>query len=235
MVDIKGLEIESQESISSIFKSGIKFVFYSKQMIFYVTGSIFFSVTWLIWSELVLIPMYFGYTGSDYLAGIFRTIAYFLGLFLIQKGSKLSTRISYKRGIPMFKLTHGLMVFAPFILIFTIFPLENHFNIIPVITYLFIAFLFPFLDIPGEFLEKTFYLEKIPNKLRNSYYSLLSTLIAFSSIPGLIAGGLVIQFFGYNWLVVLIIGLLILSTLFIWIGLNRFNPNTTGEDLSISC
>lgn len=204
-----------------IFKTGLTFVFLNKQMLFYVLGSIIFNVSWIIWGELVLIPMYYGYTGSDFLAGLFRTVAYFLGLFLVRQGSKLSIKIKNKKFIFFFKLTHGLMVFSPYLIVFWIFPMKNEFTLFPIIIYLIIAFFFPLLDLPAELLEKSFYLETIPNSLRNSYYSLLSTLIAIMSFPGLLLGGYVIDTLGYVSVVMLIIGLLTVSTLLLLIGLNE--------------
>jgi MFS family permease len=204
-----------------IFKMGLEFVFLNRQMLFYVLGSIIFNVSWIIWGELVLIPMYYGYTGSDFLAGLFRTLAYFLGLFLVRQGSKLSIRLKNKNFIFFFKLTHGLMVFSPYLIVFWIFPLKNEFTLFPIITYLIIAFFFPLLDLPAELLEKVFYLETIPNSLRNSYYSLLSTLIAIMSFPGLLLGGFIIDTLGYVSVVMLIIFLLVISTLLILIGLHQ--------------
>ena len=165
--------------------------------------------------------MYYGYTGSDFLAGLFRTVAYFLGLFLVQQGSKLSIRIKNRNYIFFFKLIHGLMVFSPYLIVFWIFPMKNEFTLFPVIVYLIIAFFFPLLDLPAELLERSFYLETIPNSLRNSYYSLLSTLIALMSFPGLLLGGYVIDTLGYVSVVILIIILLIMSTSLILIGLNE--------------
>ena len=204
----------------STFKLGIKFVISSKKFTIYVLGSILFSVTWAIWVELCLIPMYYGYTGSDFLAGAFRMVAYFLGIILVKAGSSLSIKVTNKSAISYFKLIHGLTVFTPFLLIFYLFPMNNEFTLIPILVYFVISILFPLFDLPGEFLEKTFYLETLPNEIRNSYYSLLSTSIALSSVPALVIGGLIIQHFGYPFVVFFILILLFVSTGMIWIALN---------------
>lgn len=211
---------DSKTSYKEIFQTGISFILKNNGVKLYIVGGIFFSMTWYIWTELVLIPMYFGYTGSDTLAGLFRMVAYFAGIFLVPIGIKLSLKID-KRKIPEMRLAHGLMFFGSLLITFIIFPLNKGLNVIPVLIYLVIAFMFPILDLSSDILERELYLVMIPNEIRNSYYSLLSTLIAFCSVPGLMIGGFIIENFGFSTIMVLILVLLTVSIIFFKIGMRK--------------
>ena len=59
---------------------GIKFLFRNKLTFFFMIGLSMYNVVWLIWGNLILFPIYYGYTGSDVLASTLRTILFFVGI-----------------------------------------------------------------------------------------------------------------------------------------------------------
>ena len=212
-------------SYKTIFRQGLLFITKTRPVFIYLLGILFFSMMWMIWTELVLIPMYFGYTGSDSSAGLFRTLAYFLGIFLVPVGTKLSIKIDKKR-ISELRLAHGLFFFCPLLMLFLTYPFQDQFTIIPILIYCIIAFFFPVLDLSSDILERELFLGIVPNEIRNSFYSLLSTLTAFCSIPGLIIGGFIIEQFGFPAIMIIILLLLLLSSALFKLGLKGMVTET---------
>ena len=52
---------------------GLKFLFSSKVIFLFLIGTAIYNATWIIWGSIILSPLYFGYSGTDAIAGILRT------------------------------------------------------------------------------------------------------------------------------------------------------------------
>ncbi|MFX0067149.1 MAG: hypothetical protein ACFFC7_33885, partial [Candidatus Hermodarchaeota archaeon] len=78
--DFKGI-VKPKKSMKNYFKllgEGLHFSFSSRYMIFLIGSICVSSALWSIWGQMILLPMYYGYTGSDMGASLFRFAAWIL-------------------------------------------------------------------------------------------------------------------------------------------------------------
>ncbi|MHA2202987.1 MAG: MFS transporter [Candidatus Hodarchaeales archaeon] len=199
---VKDLKVETAEELVStktsvreyfsFFIGGFKFLFSSKTAFFFLIGISMIFSAFNVWGTLMLFPIYFGYTGSDGLASLFRTTMFFVGIPLGIVMANASKRFSNEK-YAIFAFLGLLFYFPPFILLLTVIPITNSFNLLGlVLTALILTVSINcLLDIAGILQGRTM-LDLIPSENRNSVYSLIPTLVSVIAIPILpIAGKLI--------------------------------------------
>lgn len=191
----KNIQKRSIANYVSISKAGIKFIFSSKRVFFFITGLILFQSIWMIWALLILFVIYFGYTGTDLLAGVFRTTVFLLGVPTLIIVGNISKKLSDKKWIYIFHFFHSILFFGGFALILFIIPLNNTLNLIGIILVV-INF-----SLTGIFFDLTLVLRQrimldlIPENIRNSVYSLIPTIVGLCSVPFMtLVGNLIVTY-----------------------------------------
>ncbi len=157
-------------------EGGIRFMFSSKAVFFFLLGMAFLTTTWTIWPALVLFPIYFGYTGDDLGANLLRTIIYLssvpIGLYV----AKISKRFSIEH-YSKFLLVFFFLFFPAFIILLILVPIQNNFNLI--------GFIFTILIMNGfigliyrtaEILRMRLLVDLVRSENRTAVYSLLPTI-----------------------------------------------------------
>ena len=81
---------------------GVKFLVSSKAAFFFILGSALLFSSFAIWGNLILFPLYFGYSGSDGMASVLRTIVFAVGVPISLYTAKISQRFTTTR----FRKTH---------------------------------------------------------------------------------------------------------------------------------
>ncbi|MFX0114709.1 MAG: MFS transporter [Candidatus Hodarchaeota archaeon] len=201
-------------------KGGIEFLISNRTVFLFIIGISIYTVTWTIWGSLILFPLYFGYSGSDSIAGILRTIIYVNGVAArIYIVSYLGRRFSIDK-IPHLLLLHLLFFFPGFIILLYFVPVNNSFNLLGfVLIIIFQNILISIiLGIEGV-LRQRFMLDLIPAENRNAVYSLIPTLIALFSIPIMPVAGWLIDAYGLSAGLMLAFGTALLGTIFIGLAL----------------
>jgi MFS family permease len=200
-----------------ILKEGIYFGFFTKYMFFLTISICLWNIIWQIWVEMMLFPIYFGYSGSDAGAGIIRFIGWIGHSIFAGKAGMWSKKLNTRKWVPRLNFIILFSFFGYFALLLTIFPLENKFNIIPVS--LILCYFFVFLALNNIFLilRQRLIFDLVPNSIRNSIYSLFPTLTLLIGIPLFIASGSIIEYFGISFALtfLLIIGFLSSSSIYI--------------------
>jgi MFS family permease len=189
----------TRKSPNSFFKhlaGGIKFLFGNKASFFFLIGSAFVFASIAIWGQLILFPIYFGYTGSDSLASVLRTTAFFVGIPISLYTAKISKKFT-KDKLPLVLFGFVLLFFPSFILLTSIIPVTNELNIIGAIfTIILLNAILPTLaDLEG-ILRQRFMLDLVPSDHRNAVYSLIPTIISILGIFLLPIAGTLIEGFG---------------------------------------
>lgn len=202
MQDIKGVNEIRNQNIKSFskyleyLKGGVKFVFKDKMTILFVFGISIFQFVWVIWGNLILFPLYFGYTGSDGLAGILRSILFFIGVGTSIVLSNLIRKIN-KNKMPIFFGLQALILFGGTILLFTIIPMQNQFSLIGFLAVIIIFSISnSIMAIIGNVLLQRIMIDFIPSKFRNSLYSFIPTVVGVLSILFLPLAGNIIEIYG---------------------------------------
>ncbi|MFX0181574.1 MAG: MFS transporter [Candidatus Hodarchaeota archaeon] len=187
------------KSISGYFgflKGGIKFLFSSKAIFLFLVGTSIYNVTWMIWGNLILFPIYFGYTGSDALASILRTLLFLIGIPFGLIMANVSKRFS-SDSLPYFLFFQTILFFPSFIALTYLNPPINEFNWLGVIcTFILLSVLVGTLFTIGTTLQQRIILDLVPSENRNAVYSLMPTIFAIFGIPVLPFAGTIVENFG---------------------------------------
>ncbi|OLS16553.1 MAG: hypothetical protein HeimC3_52990 [Candidatus Heimdallarchaeota archaeon LC_3] len=193
-------EIEREpRSLRNYFRlmgKGLYFVLFTKYLLLFVIGMMITTSIWVIWSQMILFPMYFRYSGTDFGANLFRVLAWVIMIIITFFAGKWSMNISIKK-YPGLKFIHQLMFFGGFAIIIFFYPL-NHTRIEYFAIFL-VLFLFTITDviyIITSLLEQSLFIDVIPDANRNSIYSLLPTLILLFNAPVVLISGTVINIIG---------------------------------------
>ncbi|MHA2365227.1 MAG: MFS transporter [Candidatus Hodarchaeales archaeon] len=201
------IEQKSIKNFLNISKTGLKFFFKSKKNFFFLTAQIFFQSIWMIWAILILLVIYFGYTGDDFLAGSFRSIVYILTIPILIIVGNISKKITSNNILSNLHFIHSALFFGGFALIIFVIPMENSLNLIGIIL---ITLNFTISGIFNQLIEIIYQkevLDLVPIKIRNSIYSLIPTIVGIFSIPFMILVGNLIERYNFS------IGILILAIL----------------------
>jgi len=217
--DLPGVrkEQESRPSIGeygSLLKDGFKFLWSSRFVTYLILGGVVLWSTGPVWWNLILFPLYFSYLVTIVAVSAFRTIVFLPQALANERSGVIAKRFDPKKWIPRFRLlqftgvifylllamivyffpgadpetTEFISIFIPF----TSLPLIE----IPVQTIIPVALifiLFVALNMFGavaDILTQRVMLDVVPNRIRNSMYSLQPTLVMVVSMP-------LIAFFGW--------------------------------------
>ncbi|MFW9992248.1 MAG: MFS transporter [Candidatus Odinarchaeota archaeon] len=203
MVLIKNIKLKEQENplveekkaLTDYFKylkGGISFTFSSRTSFFFIVGMAVFNVSWYLWGALILFPLYFGYTGSDAGAALFRTTSFAITIVIHLFNANISKRFS-NHHYPRFLFLHAFIFYPAYIVLFTLLPVGNTFNLLGILLVLFIMNLtVAFILNLGVILQRRIMIDLIPSENRNAVYSLIPTIVALIGIPILpFAGNLI--------------------------------------------
>jgi len=230
MNDVYSEKIEEQrKSLTqyfSVFIGGIKFLIESKTSFFFLLGIALINVCFTIWWQLLLFPIYFGYSGSDSIASIFRTIIFFIGIPIGFYMAKVSIKIATEK-VSTFYLLGIIFYNLSFITLLTLLPPEDSLNIagLTITAIILTVANTGLLDIAGTLQGRTM-VDLVPSENRNSVYSLIPSLVSILGIPLLPITGSLIKNWGLNVgiIVPFLVGLL--GTLFMILSF-YFRPKKT--------
>ena len=212
---------QKEENYFQLFVNGITFTVKNKKIFYYVLGQVLIFSTYTIWNSIILFPLYFSYTGSDLLASILRFSIWFTSsLFFIRIGS-LAKRLESSTWIPRLFLAVSICLFGFFSVLVFFYPGSNTFNLLGIILVFIMLLIYSFIQGLNSILIDSLNLDLIPDTNRNSYYSLLPTLILFISTPLIIIAGQTIELFGLSFFAILLCILVIIGSLFISHGLKK--------------
>ncbi len=182
----------------TLLGEGIRFAFFSKFMFLFLLGLSLSNTVIIIWVDLMLFPVYFGYTGSDGGVGLFRLVVLLLGTLSIFLASKFAINMELS-WIPRLTVLDTVIFYWGVAVITTLFPPTQNTFIPPAfltfITFYTIIYFFHGLKL---ILNQRFLLDSIPDHNRNSIYSLIPTLILLISSPVAIIGGILIKNLGIS-------------------------------------
>ena len=227
--------VNSTSDYFSLLLGGIKFLFKSKQIFFFMIGLAIYNVTWMIWGGLILFPIYFGYTGSDLGASTLRTVLFFVGIPVSFFMANLSKRVKNER-FPLIILFQILTFFPSFILLTYYVPITNRLNPLGIIgTFILLAVLVGFLFDLGNTLSQRILLDLVPSENRNAVYSLRPTIVSLLGIPILPVAGVAVDTYGLP-MGILIAGMVCLFGFAIivvsyLVGRKKSKPNETSSDI----
>ncbi len=192
-----------------LLKDGIKFVGSSRFVTLTMLGEMLMWAIGIVWWEILLFPLYFGYLLSNVAVATFRTSMFAPMVVSQERSGVISQRFEPKKWIPRFRLIQfGSMAFFMLLMAITaIFPQPTAaaafitvyipFTAAPFITLplasivpvILIWVLFVGTDTLGRIagvLTGRIMVDVYPNRIRNCMYSLQPTIAMLLSIPFII-------------------------------------------------
>jgi MFS family permease len=205
---------------TDLLKSGVSFLFTDPFVKWFIIGGTLMGSVIIVWGNLILFPFYFLYLITDVGVATFRTILFVPGVFTEERSGVWSRKFDPQKWIPRFRLLQlcGFLFFLLLAFVMIVFPPVTEGAIV-------IEILLPFTDIvimeiPQKFiipivlllctfiftglfggfsniLTQRLLLDVIPNRIRNSVYSLMPTVAMILALPQIVIIGFTIQNLGF--------------------------------------
>lgn len=220
--EVRGSRSErpSTKEYGSILKSGVSYLVDNPFLKYVVFGSMLASSSIIVWGNLILFPMYYLYLLTDVAVASFRTLLFIPGVFSQGVSGTWSRRFEPEKWIPRFRIiqTCGFVFFFVFATIMFLLPPSTDatmvqlfipFTSIPVIqipsnnavplliifmTFVSTSFFGGFADI----LTQRIVIDAIPNRIRNSMYSLQPAIATILAMPQIALFGWLTAIWGFS-------------------------------------
>jgi len=222
LIDLPGVREEREDRPSfseytTLLKDGIKFLFSAKFIIFIILGEVFLFAVGPVWWNLLLFPLYFSYLLTDVAVSSYRTLIFVPNAVIQERTGVWAQKFEPKKWIPRFRIFqfNGFIAFLLLALLTFIFPTPQTsetialsifgFDIIqmPVESVLPMTIMFAIFVVSGIFgglagiLTQRVMIDVVPNRIRNSLYSLRPTLVMIMTMPLLVFFGWFMPLFGF--------------------------------------
>jgi MFS family permease len=251
-------ERPSLSEYGALLKDGFKFLWSSRFVTLIILGEVVMFSIGPVWWNLILFPLYFSFLVTLVAVSAFRTLVFVPQAIANERSGVLAKRFEPKTWIPRFRILQfmGVIFYLALAVIVYLFPgietgtdpetIEFYTILIPftniplieipaqtVAPVVLIFIVFVALNMFGgiaDILTQRVMLDVIPNRIRNSMYSLQPTLIMLVSMPLIAFFGWFIPFTGGFFLTFLICALIsLLSVVMIWMAFN--NPIPKADEL----
>jgi MFS family permease len=221
----------------SLLKDGVCFLVRNPYVGFITVGSMLAVSTITVWGELILFPLYFSYLITQVAVASYRTFIFIPNVFAQERSGVWSQKFEPKKWIPIFRVLQacGFIFYVVIALMMTFFPPMTNggeflvimlpfteisileipiSNIIPVIILAITFTVTLFFGGFAEILTQRELMDVIPDRIRNSVYSLSPTILFIFAMPQIGIFGWLIPVIGFPTTLFLI-GLISLVGVFI--------------------
>jgi MFS family permease len=243
---------------ASLLKDGFRFLWSNRFVTLIMLGGVVMWSVGPVWWNLILFPLYFSFLATQVAVSAFRTVVFIPQAIANERSGVLAKRFEPKKWIPRFRLLQftGVVFYLILAIIVYVYPaipagtdpatIEFYTIFIPftdlplievpaqtIIPVILLFILFVCLGLFGsiaDILTQRVMLDVIPNRIRNSMYSLQPTLTMLVSMPLIAFFGWFIPFTGGFLLTFLICAIIsLLSVVMIWAAFK--NPIPRAEEL----
>ncbi|MFW9968452.1 MAG: MFS transporter [Candidatus Thorarchaeota archaeon] len=202
-----------------LLKSGVKFLNSDPLVRWLIIGGTLVLSTMIVWSYFIIFPLFYAYMLTDVAVASFRTVLRIPGIFTDERSGVWSQRFEPRKWISRFRLiqTCGFTFYLFFVVLIFLFPpllggtiIEFYFpntdiiflavpveSLIPVILMLIVFVVSGLLYAFADILTQRILIDVIPDRIRNSVYSLIPTVAILFAIPQILIVGPTIEIFGF--------------------------------------
>jgi MFS family permease len=238
----------SLEQYTSLLKEGLVYMWKTPFVKYLVLGSMLTASAMSVWGNLILFPLYYSYLITDVAVASYRTIAFIPGVFANERSGVWSQRFEPKKWIPRFRMLQAcsvvffivvaaLMFFFPPVgedaaqMVTLLLPFTSIVLIeLPVQHILPVVILFSLFSVTlffngfAEILTQRVMLDAIPDRNRNSLYSLQPTILLLFSAPQIAILGWLIPVIGFPATLLICSGVAMLGVLVVRYALTQEKP-----------
>ena len=219
-VEAQRAERPSMSEYTTLLKEGVTYLWRTPFVKYLCIGSMLCASTISVWGNLILFPLYFSYLITDVAVASYRTIAFIPGVAANERSGVWSQRFEPKKWIPRFRLLQAcgfafyiilsamMFFFPPVVGATTMATLYLPFtsivlielpvqHIVPIIMLFTLFTVTMFFGGFAEILTQRELLDAIPNRNRNSLYSLQPTILLMLATPQIVIFGWLIPIIGF--------------------------------------
>jgi MFS family permease len=226
-------EHRSHAGYSTVLVEGFRFLISDRFVLLSTLGVVIMSASGVLWFQLLMFPLYYTYLLTEVAVASFITIWFLTSIVAQERSGVWSRRLDPVKWIPRFRLLNwfGFVEFGFLAAFFHFFPAPIDTgntiqllipftdliimempaeSIIPMVLLLLLFALTNFTTYFANILTKRLMIDVIPNRIRNSMYSLQPTLVMMIAIPLVLAFGWIIPTYGFSvtFMLLSLIGLL---------------------------
>ncbi|MHA2142814.1 MAG: MFS transporter [Candidatus Thorarchaeota archaeon] len=226
-------EHKSRAGYRTILIESFQFLVSDRFVLLSTLGAAIFSASGVLYFQLLAFPLYYTYLVTEVAVASFITIWFLTSIVAQERSGVWSRRFDPVKWIPRFRLLNffGFVEFIFLAAFFHFFPSPiNPSNtvqllipftdliiiempaesIIPIVLLLVLFAFTNFTTYFANILTQRLMIDVIPNKIRNSLYSLQPTLVMIIAIPLVLAFGWILPAFGFSvtFMLLSLIGLL---------------------------
>jgi MFS family permease len=249
-------ERPSMSEYTSLLKEGVSYLWNTPFVKFLVIGSMLCASTISVWGQLILFPLYFSYLITDVAVASYRTIAFIPGVAANERSGVWSQKFEPKKWIPRFRMLQAcgfafyvvlaaMMYFFPPVpnateMVTVMWPFTSMVliempvqHIIPIIILFTLFTVTMFFGGFAEILTQRELLDAIPNRNRNSLYSLQPTILLILATPQIAILGWVIPAIGFPATLLICAGISLVGVVIIRHALSLEKPIVECEATAI--
>ena len=185
---------KQRKEFFNLISEGLKIGWENKTLRYMILGLIILQGALMIWANLILFPMYESYAKTDARVSFTRAIIWLYGAISMFFLGYLVKRIyNTQKWLGILTMISMPSFFFMFYIYLQIMPAEENFSLVPWFLLIVAFFLVNTFDSIIQILQPKFFLDLIPDKNRNSIYSLIPTLIMIFNIFTVTIGGYLIK------------------------------------------
>jgi MFS family permease len=245
----------SMSEYTSLLKEGVSYLWNTPFVKFLVIGSMLCASTISVWGQLILFPLYFSYLITDVAVASYRTIAFIPGVAANERSGVWSQKFEPKKWIPRFRLVQAcglvfyvvlsaMMYFFPPVpnateMVTLMLPFTSYVlielpiqHLIPIILLFSLFTVTMFFGGFAEILTQRELLDAIPDRNRNSLYSLQPTILLILATPQIVILGWVIPLIGFPATLLICAGVSLIGVMIIRHALSLEKPVVKCEAVS---
>ncbi|MHA1906625.1 MAG: MFS transporter [Candidatus Thorarchaeota archaeon] len=216
----------SMGEYTSLLKEGVSYLWKTPFVKYLILGTMITASAISVWGQLILFPLYYSYLITDVAVASYRTLAFIPGVAANERSGVWSQRFEPKKWIPRFRLVQAcgfvfyivisvvMFIFPPIadatevitlMLPFTSFVLIELpiAHVIPAVILFTMFSITMFFSGFADILTQREMLDAIPDRNRNSIYSLQPTILLLLCIPQIAIFGWLIPVIGFSGTLIL--------------------------------
>ncbi len=233
---------------TGLLKEGLSYMWRTPFVKWLVLGSMLTASSMSVWGNLILFPLYYSYLITDVAVASYRTILFAPGVFANERSGVWSQRFDAKKWIPRFRILQAcsvvffivvaaLMFFFPPVgedvaqmvrvmwpftsIVLIELPMQH---ILPAIILFTLFTITLFFNGFAEILTQRVLLDAIPDRNRNSLYSLQPTILLIFSAPQIALLGWLIPAIGFPATLLICSGVSMAGVVIIRYALDQERP-----------
>ncbi|MDF1537645.1 MAG: hypothetical protein P1Q69_01925 [Candidatus Thorarchaeota archaeon] len=214
-------ERPTMSQYTNLLKEGVSYLWKTPFVKYLVLGSMIVASAISVWGQIILFPLYYSYLITDVAVASYRTLAFIPGVAANERSGVWSQKFEPKKWIPRFRLIQAcgfafyiviaIMMFAfppvsdateliTLMLPFTSFVLIEMpvVHVIPTIILFTMFSITMFFSGFADILTQRELLDAIPDRNRNSIYSLQPTILLLLTIPQIAIFGWLVPLLGFS-------------------------------------